>query len=134
MNTYVVDRVETLPSLPYGKSYFDTKKGVLRLLMIQHKRIIECDFDKMLLIGRMVEETDLDLSIFGGVAMGISRRHALVIKHNVTLMVQDLRSTNGTILNGERLTPNLPVVLRDGDHLTLGLLQMRVMFALKETN
>ena len=39
-----------------------------------------------------------------------------------TLTLVDLGSVNGTHLNGQRLVPNQPRVLRDGDEIRLGRL------------
>jgi pSer/pThr/pTyr-binding forkhead associated (FHA) protein len=40
--------------------------------------------------------------------------------------VEDLGSTNGTLLNGERLSPYIPEILKDGDQLQLGKLLIEV--------
>jgi pSer/pThr/pTyr-binding forkhead associated (FHA) protein len=47
----------------------------------------------------------------------ISRRHAQLIRSNDHYALRDLRSRNGTFVNGQRISE---VVLRDGDLLTLG--------------
>jgi pSer/pThr/pTyr-binding forkhead associated (FHA) protein len=41
-------------------------------------------------------------------------------------MVEDLGSTNGTLLNGIRLDPYMPETLKDGDQLQLGKLLIEV--------
>ena len=43
-------------------------------------------------------------------------------------MILDRGSANGTYLNGERLTPNEPHVLRDGDEIRLGKLVAHIYF------
>jgi len=40
--------------------------------------------------------------------------------------VVDLDSTNGTFLNGMRIMPHQPRILRDGDEIRLGLLKIIV--------
>jgi pSer/pThr/pTyr-binding forkhead associated (FHA) protein len=40
-------------------------------------------------------------------------------------------SANGTFLNGQRLTPYLPHVLKDGDELQMGTVKLQVV--LQET-
>ena len=47
-----------------------------------------------------------------------SREHARIRREGRRLYVEDLGSTNGTYLNGERLTQ--PAPLRDGDQLSIG--------------
>jgi pSer/pThr/pTyr-binding forkhead associated (FHA) protein len=49
---------------------------------------------------------------------GVSRRHARVLPGNGTVIVEDLGSSNGTYVNGHRITG--PVELVSGDHLQLG--------------
>jgi hypothetical protein len=48
----------------------------------------------------------------------VSRRHALIWRESGSAWVADLGSSNGTHLNGERLTGPAPLV--DGDRLALG--------------
>lgn len=71
---------------------------------------------------------DFDLSRYNGLAMGVSRRHASLVMQDNTLQITDLDSTNGTYLNGKRLIPYRPNILRDGDEIRLGDLRMLAMF------
>lgn len=48
----------------------------------------------------------------------ISARHARLTYHHGQWWVEDLRSRNGTYLNGERLA--VPLVLADGDEVRFG--------------
>ena len=48
----------------------------------------------------------------------VSSKHARVFERGGWLWVEDLRSTNGTLLNGERVRHAAPV--RHGDRLTVG--------------
>ena len=43
-------------------------------------------------------------------------------------MIMDRSSANGTYVNGERLIPNDPHVLRDGDEIRLGKLVAHIYF------
>jgi two-component system cell cycle response regulator len=49
---------------------------------------------------------------------GISRRHAKLTVEGGELHVEDLKSANGTLVNGERLASKR--LLKDGDKITLG--------------
>jgi diguanylate cyclase (GGDEF)-like protein len=49
---------------------------------------------------------------------GISRRHARLIIAEGEVRIEDLQSTNGTLVNGEPVTSTR--LLRDGDKVTLG--------------
>jgi pSer/pThr/pTyr-binding forkhead associated (FHA) protein len=52
-----------------------------------------------------------------------SGRHARFVRGDETDVVEDLNSTNGTFVNGDRLTGSRP--LRDGDLITLGQTQLK---------
>lgn len=49
---------------------------------------------------------------------GLSRRHARLYRVGSTYFVEDLGSTNGTVVNGERVTT--PVALADGTRVMIG--------------
>ncbi len=70
----------------------------------------------------------LDLTPFGAQEQGVSRLHAAIRRDQNTLTLVDLGSVNGTHLNGQRLVPNQPRVLRDGDEIRLGKLVCHIFF------
>src|SRR5262245_18369070 len=49
---------------------------------------------------------------------GISRRHARVSVENASVLIEDLGSTNGTLLNGQKLGGR--EILKDGDKIQVG--------------
>jgi len=55
-------------------------------------------------------------------SMSVSRHHALIIKGARELIVEDLNSTNGVVVNGRKVSRQL---LSDGDLLTIGDIQFR---------
>lgn len=74
-------------------------------------------------------QPDIDLAPFGAIEKGVSRQHAAIeLSGDDTLMVLDVGSSNGTYLNGQRLLPNQPRVLRDGDEVRFGKLIAHVYF------
>jgi hypothetical protein len=86
-----------------------------------------------LTIGRLDPDTGeapvVDLSDCKAVEKGVSRRHAAIVRRDTgTLSLVDSESDNGTFLNGQRLVPNQPRILRDGDEIRLGHLVMYVRF------
>lgn len=85
--------------------------------------------DEMVL-GRSSTESpvDVDLSNHGALEAGVSRRHAMLRRQNDTIVVVDLESANSTYLNGQRIIPNEPRILRDGDEIRLGRLVVRATF------
>lgn len=67
------------------------------------------------------EETLMGRDLANDVAISdpeVSRRHARFVIKEGTVFVEDLGSTNGTFLNGERISE--PQQLRPGDVITLG--------------
>jgi pSer/pThr/pTyr-binding forkhead associated (FHA) protein len=50
----------------------------------------------------------------------VSRYHALLLRDEAGLLLFDLESTNGTLLNGVPVRPDEPVCLADGDIIQLG--------------
>ena len=50
----------------------------------------------------------------------VSTRHAQILQQGQSHTVMDLGSTNGTFLNEQRLVPNTPQLLKDGDTIRFG--------------
>jgi FHA domain len=74
------------------------------------------------------QKPDLDLTPYGALEKGVSRIHAVIARSDDTLTLIDMGSANGTHLNGQRLMPDQPRVLRDGDEIRLGKLVAHVYF------
>jgi hypothetical protein len=74
------------------------------------------------------QQPDVDLTPYGALEKGVSRIHAAITRSEDTLTLVDLGSINGTHLNGQRLIPDQPRVLRDGDEIRLGRLVAHVFF------
>jgi hypothetical protein len=74
------------------------------------------------------QQPDLDLTPFGALEKGVSRLHAVIHRQDDTLTLMDAGSANGTHLNGQRLIPQQPRVLRDGDEIRLGKLVAHIYF------
>ena len=58
----------------------------------------------------------------------MSRRHLDLPRQHDTILVTDLGSANSTYINGQRLIPREPRILRDNDELRLGRMVIRVTF------
>lgn len=71
---------------------------------------------------------DVDLTTYSGYRLGVSRKHAVIQLKQKQLEIYDLGSSNGTFVNGVRLEPHRPIVLRDGDEIILGKMVMRALF------
>ena len=63
---------------------------------------------------------DLNLEPYVGELAGLSRRHARLTWRAGQCWIEDLNSVNWTYLNNQRLSPERPAPLKDGDLLKLG--------------
>lgn len=70
---------------------------------------------------------DIDLTPYQAYANGVSRLHAVLKREGSHVLVMDLGSSNGTYLNGKRLTPNVDQTLSHGDMLALGKLKIQIL-------
>lgn len=132
-DTHILMDEEQKPAMPkrrWGTARFDAETIVL-LHVKGHQEPIGVELkDKDIVLGRSHGDSkvDVDLTDFGAVDSGVSRRHALLRWQNETVVVIDLESANYTYLNGQRIIPNEPRILRDGDELKLGRLTLRATF------
>jgi hypothetical protein len=89
--------------------------------------------ERSLVIGRTVADgsaariPDLDLSPYGAYEKGVSRHH-LKLCRDSAIYVNDLGSSNGTFINGQRLMSNIDYPLHHGDELRVGRLKIKVKF------
>ncbi len=92
------------------------------------------EFDREIVVGRQdkngVVEADVDLTGFGAAQHGVSRLH-MAISYDANqrrLHITDLDSQNGLFVNGQRLAPHEVRMLRSGDELKLGHMEMSVAY------
>lgn len=115
----------------WGTARFDRDSSII-IRLHDHSQPISMEPKEELLIGRYDDRSgqglDLDLGPYGAAEKGVSRRHAAIRRGEDTLTLVDLGSTNGTHLNGQRLNPNQPRVLRDGDEIRMGKLIFHIYF------
>lgn len=126
------DTREPMPERPplVGTNTITTDWKIRLRIADQTRRIALQD---RILIGRVIEATDideidLDLTEFGAYQFGVSRRHALISLVNGTLYIEDLKSTNGTRINGFQLAPRQKYQLRDGDEIEFARLPANIRF------
>lgn len=63
---------------------------------------------------------DVDLDPYGAQEEGVGRKHAQLILQGGQVFIEDLDSVNGTVVNKQRIPPNQPHPINDGDELRLG--------------
>lgn len=89
-------------SVPYLKSLSSTGDTIL----IGHTPLV---------LGSLQEAVDIVIQ-----GRGVSRIHATIECERDTYYIRDLNSTNGTEWNGERLSPQIPQELQEGDSILIG--------------
>ena len=91
---------------------------------------VELPLSKEIVLGRLDASRavfpDIDLTNEQGMEMGVSRRHARIVRRGSQVFLEDLSSLNGTFLNATRLAPELPYPVKDGDQVQLGRLILTI--------
>jgi hypothetical protein len=102
------------------------------LAFIATKSTIVLELTDSIILGRgddtMAPDMYADLTPYGAIDQGVSRRHAVLQRVKRTITISDLNSRNGTFLNGARLIPHQARFLRHGDEIHLGKLMFRIHF------
>ena len=70
---------------------------------------------------------DIDLSPYQAYARGVSRLHAVLKREASRVFLMDLGSSNGTFVNGKRLSPNVDHAVANGDVIALGKLKIQIL-------
>jgi hypothetical protein len=68
---------------------------------------------------------EIDLNPYGAIDNGVGRRHIRLFVQGGQMLIEDMDSTNGTLLNSQKLTARQPQPLRDGDQISVGKLLLR---------
>jgi FHA domain/Double zinc ribbon len=63
---------------------------------------------------------DIDLDPHGGHEAGVGRRHAQLVLQAGQILLEDLDSVNGTVVNKVKLLPHKPQPLQHGDEVRFG--------------
>jgi hypothetical protein len=126
IETKVIERIRTRT----GTSSF-YKDMTLALHLREYGERLHLEVGKSLILGRVSHhgENYIDFTRFDAYAKGVSRRHAAIVRHSVSLILQDLGSFNGTYINGVRIPPRHGIILKDKDLINLGSLEFQVNFA-----
>jgi hypothetical protein len=81
-----------------------------------------------LIVGRSDPQSnsypDVDLGPYGGLDLGVSRRHFRLTRTGDQVYLEDLGSVNGSLVNGQRIPPYTLQPLRSGDRISLGKMEL----------
>jgi len=106
---------------------------VIELRIVGTASTIQRQVTNEMLIGRGDSDKgiapEIDLADFDGFQTGVSRKHAMILVRDERLYLKDLRSTNGTRLNGLACESEKEYRVRHGDEIMLGRLRLQVLFA-----
>lgn len=124
--------IEARPHSQWGTARLGTERKLL-LHVRGHNRPLVLSLSGTIVLGRYDIDSgdvpDVDLEEFGAQDLGVSRRHAAIMVEDQALKIMDLGSANFTHMNGQKLIPHQPRILRDGDELRLGRMVINVSFA-----
>jgi pSer/pThr/pTyr-binding forkhead associated (FHA) protein len=103
------------------------------LRLLDSGKIIQLTNRRELTIGRAVEGQpilpDVDLSLYEAYAQGVSRLHAAIKIGSSGLSIHDLGSSNGTRVNGQKISAHVDFPLADGDIIALGRFKLQMIVA-----
>ncbi len=82
-------------------------------------------------LGRSSEDQpilpDIDLAPYNAYEYGVSRLHASIELSQPFALLVDFGSANGTLLNGQKMTPNKPYPITHGDIFSLGKMKIQLL-------
>ena len=129
----IIRRLTGKLELPVEEEQIESSQEPWRIILQQlgtSSEAIGMDFVGSAVVGRADAgkgvNPDVDLGPYGGKSAGISRQHAVLMPTDEGLSLIDLDSTNGTVLNGERLKPGHRYRIRSGDRVEFGTLRFVV--------
>ena len=134
VHTYVNYIVASLPHV-IPPPYISPDIEVRQILVLDttndkiRKVIVPSDDFHDFLVGRTDEtylDVDVDYRQYGAYEQGVSRKHARFYLIDTSWAIQDLSSTNGTYLNERRIVPGKTFIVKNGDIVRFGKLELQV--------
>lgn len=107
------------------------KETVITLRMLDFDRSMQLSGRSEYSLGRAAKGQpilpDFDLTEFDAYQQGVSRLHAAIKVGLQRIVIMDLRSANGTRVNGQKILPNVDYPIKHGDVIALGKLKIQVL-------
>ena len=125
---------ERPPPPPLAGTELEPSSEVRRLIFVvpASRRRFTLELDKEIRVGRADPKSDvvpeLDLTQDNGLEKGVSRFHATIMASSRGIVLMDLGSTNGTVLNSYRLPAEQPYPLQSGDEVRFGDVLVHLFF------
>jgi pSer/pThr/pTyr-binding forkhead associated (FHA) protein len=121
---------EALEDLDRNRAAIELEPDEIAVLISNSADAIKIPYQRPVILGRHAYSTSaevvfIDLNDYQGYALGVSRKHAQIEKLEDEYLLMDLGSSNGTFLNGDRLSPYKPYILNHGDKIMIGQLAVR---------
>ena len=121
---------EALQDLDQNRAAIELEPDEIAVLISSSADAIKIPYKRPVILGRHAYSTSadivfIDLNDYQGYALGVSRKHAQIEKLEDQYVLMDLGSSNGTFLNGNRLSPYKPYILNHADKIMIGQLAMR---------
>lgn len=108
-----------------------SEETIVSLYLVESGKVFDLVGKNDFTIGRATKGQpilpDIDLSDYDAYRQGVSRLHAGMKILNRRLMITDLGSSNGTRVNGQKITPHLEYPLNHGDIIALGKLKIQIL-------
>ena len=104
----------------------------LRVILPDQSEQVYDNLSPYLIVGRKTvtgsQAIDIDMTPFDQGIYGVSRIHARILPDSTGLVIQDLKSTNGTEINGCAMKPSQTYPLKSGDTVKFGNLKVKFVF------
>lgn len=108
----------------------DMIAGRARLLYVNENRELDLPMQAEINVGRIDPihqiHPDIDLTKID-VQLTTSRRHARLLRRREGFFIQEEQATNGTFVNGQRISSERPLEIRSGDDIMFGAVHMRFL-------
>ena len=103
----------------------------ISLFIVDTGEVIELEGLTEYTLGRSSEDQpilpDVDLAPYHAYEYGVSRLHASIKMIQPYALLIDFDSANGTLLNGQKCSPNTPYPITHGDIFSLGKMKIQLL-------
>jgi pSer/pThr/pTyr-binding forkhead associated (FHA) protein len=109
----------------------------LSLFLVESGEVIPLEGLTEYTLGRSAEDQpilpDIDLAPYHAYEYGVSRLHASIRLSQPHALLTDFDSANGTLLNGQKLSPDKPYPITHGDIFSLGKMKIQLLVNREES-